>query len=123
MSTLARLCFLALSVSFWMPATAEARPPRGVSMTGTIQSVDAATRKIVFVQDDGPVHEFVWVGRTKFWHDAARFSPTSLKPGMRVRVTLHNPLFGEDYVTRIVLLDPLHEEGDITNSLPSHHGS
>lgn len=40
---------------------------------------------------------------------------------MRIQVTLHNPLFGEDYVTRVVLLDPLHEEGGSTHPLPSHN--
>lgn len=75
-------------------------------MSGTVRSLDVSTRKVVFVQDQGPVREFVWSKAAKFWHNEAGTSPTSLKPGMRIQVNLHNPLFGPDYVTGIVLLPP-----------------
>lgn len=75
-------------------------------MSGTVRSVDAFTRKIIFAQDDGPVREFVWSKIAKFWHNQPNTSPTALKPGMRVQVNLHNPIFGPDYVNKIVLLQP-----------------
>ena len=74
-------------------------------MTGIVRSVDASTRKIVFAQDDGPVREFVWSKIAKFWRNEPDTSPTALKPGMKVQVNLHNPLFGPDYVTKIVLIN------------------
>jgi Cu/Ag efflux protein CusF len=104
MNTCTRLAFLLALCLLWLPATAEAHRPRGTPMSGIIRSVDATTRKIVFAQDQGPVREFVWSTIAKFWHNQPDTSPTALKPGMRVQVNLHNPLFGPDYVTRIVLL-------------------
>ena len=80
-------------------------------MTGIVRSVDAATRKIVFAQDDGPVREFVWSKIAKFWHNQPVTSPMALKPGMRIQINLHNPLFGPDYVSRIVLLNPSSKTG------------
>lgn len=80
-------------------------------MSGTIRSVDASSRKVVFAQDDGPVREFVWSKWAKFWHNQPDTSPTALKPGMRIQINLHNPLFGPDYVTKIVLLNPTPKAG------------
>lgn len=68
--------------------------------------MNTSTRTIVFAQDEGPVCQFVWSKIAKFWHSQPDTSPTALKAGMRVQVNLHNPLFGPDYVTKIVLLQP-----------------
>ncbi len=106
MKTLSKLGFLALLVSFWLPSTAEAIRPMGTTMTGTVQSVDHTTRWIVFAQDGGPVRRFVYSEWAKFWHGTPDASPSALKPGMKVQIKLHNPLFGPDYVNQIVLLDP-----------------
>jgi len=75
-------------------------------MSGIVRSMDVSTRKIVCAQDQTPVREFIWSKNAKFWHNQPDTSPTALKPGMRIQVNLHNPLFGPDYVTRIVLLQP-----------------
>lgn len=95
---------LVLLASFWLPSTAEARRPRGTTMTGVIQSVDHSTRWITFAQDGGPVRQFVYSEWAKFWHDDVESLPAHLKPGMRVQVSLHNPLIGPDFVRQIVLL-------------------
>lgn len=76
----------------------------GTTMTGIVRSVDASSHRIVFAQDDGSIREFVWSKWAKFWRNDPDTSPQALKPGMRVQVNLHNPLFGPDYVTKIVLL-------------------
>ncbi|MBB5036354.1 hypothetical protein [Prosthecobacter dejongeii] len=101
----------ALLLSFWLPSTAEARHPRGSTMTGVVQSVDHASRWIVFAQDGGPVRHFVYSEWAKFWHDEPEALPAHLKTGMRVQVNLHNPLIGPDFVTQIVLLN---KQGGIT---------
>lgn len=95
---------LAFLVCFWLPSTAEARRPRGTTMTGIVQSVDHATRWITFAQDGGPVRRFVYSEWARFWHNEVEALPAHLKPGMRVQVNLHNPLFGPNFVTQIVLL-------------------
>ncbi|MDP1591865.1 MAG: hypothetical protein Q8M07_29165 [Prosthecobacter sp.] len=123
MNILTKLCGFALFVTLWMPATAAARQPMGITMTGVIQSVDHSTRWIVFTQDGGPVRRFVYSEWAKFRHGHIDISPAHLKAGMRVQLSYHNPLFGPDYVSQIVLLDLLHEEGDSTHPLPSHKGS
>ena len=102
---------LALLVCFWLPSTAEARRPRGTTMTGVIQSVDHSTRWITFAQDGGPVRQFVYSDWAKFWHDEVESLPAHLKPGMRVQIKLHNPLIGPDFVRQIVLLHPAYETG------------
>jgi hypothetical protein len=110
-STRFPLLTLALLVCFWLPSTAEAIRPRGTTMTGVIQSVDHVSRWIVFAQDGGPVRRFVYTAWTKLWHDESEALPSHLKAGMRVRVELHNPLFGPDYVTRIELLEQAGDAG------------
>lgn len=119
MSNIARLGFLALLASFWLPSTAEAfgssywRPSnagvyrtRGTSMTGVVQSVDHSTRWITFVQDGGPVRQFVYSSRARFWYAETEVRPAHLLPGMRIHVYLRIPFFGPDNVNQIGLLDP-----------------
>lgn len=106
MKTVARLWFIILLITPWVTSAGASVVPHGISMTGTIRSVDASTRKIVFVQDEGSIRECVWIRWAKFYHDGGAASPAALKPGMRVQVRFHNPVFGPDYVSRIVLLDP-----------------
>ncbi len=76
----------------------------GTTMTGTIQHVDHASRWITFAQHEGPVRQFVYNERTKFWHNASNASPKALKAGLTVEVRLHKPLFGPDFVNHIVLI-------------------
>lgn len=111
MITLTKLGFLVLLTSLWLPSTAAAVRPRGTTMVGVIQSVDHSARWIVFTQDGGPVRRFVYSAWANFGHGHIDISPSHLLPGMRVQIDLHNPFFGEDYVTRIVLIDPLREVG------------
>ena len=97
MSNLARLGFLALLASFWLPSSAEAsgssywRPSnagvyrtRGTSMTGMVLSVNHSTRWITFAQDGGPARQFVYSSRAIFWFGEHEVSSTQLKPGMRI---------------------------------------
>ncbi|WP_345735582.1 hypothetical protein [Prosthecobacter algae] len=99
--------FVALLVSFWLPSTAEARHPRGSTMTGVVQSVDHASRWITFARADGASRRFVYGKLARFWHGTSDSLPSSLNPGMNVQLNLHNPLFGPDYATQIVLLAAL----------------
>lgn len=80
-------------------------------MTGTIHSVDEASRKIVFAQDSGSIREFRWIRWAKFHHENGHASLAALRPGMHVRVNFHNPVFGSDYISRVILLSPLLEAG------------
>ena len=96
--------FCALLSLFALPSTASAIRPMGTTMTGVVQSVDHNTRWITFAQDGGPVRQFVYSEWAKFWHDESEALPAHLKPGMRVQVSLHNPLIGPDFVRQIVLL-------------------
>lgn len=111
MKTLLRLCFFILLISPWISSPAASVRPHGVAMTGTIQSVDEASRNIIFAQDGGPVREFRWIRWAKFYHDNGHSSPAALNPGMRVQVIFHNPIFGPDYISRVTLILPSHEDG------------
>lgn len=104
MNALARLIFITLIVTLAMPFSASARYPRGSILTGTVRSVDLVARSVVFVEDDGAIRKFVWTSYAQLWRDGIESSPSILKPGMRVRIILHNPLFGEDSVSQLVLL-------------------
>ncbi len=119
MNPLAKLGFLALLALLWQPTTAEAfgssfrRPShvgvyrtRGTPMTGVVQSVNHTTRWITFVQDGGPVRQFIYSSGARFWFGETEVSPVHLKPGMRIHVNLRIPFFGPDNVNQIGLLDP-----------------
>lgn len=111
MNTSIRVGLLAFIALCRMPVAAGPVPPRGTSMSGEIQQVDHTTRWIVFAQDGGPVRCFVYSQWAKFWHDAPEVFPAHLKTGMKVRVDLHYPFFGPDFVTRIELLQPTNGVG------------
>lgn len=107
----ARLGFLALLVTLAMPFSADARYPRGSILTGTVRSVNIGARSAIFVEDDGTIRRFVWTSHAKLWRGGIDSSPSTLQPGMKVRVIFHDPLFGADSVSQIVLLDPSTEAG------------
>lgn len=87
-----------------LPDGAPARRPRGTTMTGIIQSVDHSTRWITFARDDGTTRRFVYGELANFWHGTPDPSPAALRPGMSVRLNLHDPIIGPDYATRIFLI-------------------
>lgn len=97
------LLLLAFVIAMYAPG-AHARRPMGTTMTGVVQKVDHASRQIVFAQDGGPVRSFVYTTWAKFWHEAPDAAPSALKQGMKVRVKLHQPLIGPDFVTQITLV-------------------
>lgn len=101
-----RSVFLLVLAFLCLPFAAEARRPRGTEMAGVITSVNHTSRSVAFTQDDGTRREFVYAERAQFWHGGADASPAALKPGMHVRISLHHPLIGADFVTQIVLLEP-----------------
>jgi hypothetical protein len=100
----AKLFFLAVFLA--KPSIAGARSPHGTTLTGVVQAVDHNTRWITFAQEDGPVRQFVYTRGARFWHGEGELMPAHLKLGMRVRLQLHRPFFGPDFVTHIVLLAP-----------------
>lgn len=97
------LLMLALVIAL-LPHAAHARRPMGIAMTGVVQKVDHASREVVFAQEGGAVRCFVYTTWAKFWHEAPDASPSALKPGVKVRVNLHRPLIGPDFVTQITLV-------------------
>lgn len=86
-------------------SSAEARRTRGTAMTGLVKSIDHESWRIVFSQDGGPVRQFVYTRWATYWQDRSETPISLLSAGTRIRTTLHNPLFGPDFVTRIVLLN------------------
>ena len=94
---------LALVIAL-LPHAAHARRPMGIAMTGVVQKVDHTSRQIVLAQDGGAVRRFVYTTWAKFWNETPDASPTALKPGMKVRVNLHRPLIGPDFVIQITLV-------------------
>ncbi|GEP44437.1 hypothetical protein BGE01nite_37280 [Brevifollis gellanilyticus] len=89
---------------FCCASVAQARPPRGVVITGVVKSVDHQTRTISFAPEGGPVRRLTYATRARFWHGESESLPDHLKAGMRVQVRVHNPLVGADYVTQVVLI-------------------
>ena len=98
---------LALVIAL-LPHAAHARRPMGIAMTGVVQKVDHTSRQIVLAQDGGAVRRFVYTTWAKFWNETPDASPTALKPGMKVRVNLHRPLIGPDFVTQFTFILPIH---------------
>ena len=100
-----RLAFLILLAAWHLPITASAIPPRGMTMTGIVTSVDHSTRSVTFEQSGGKqIRHFVYAHQARFWHGAPDTSPGALRAGMHVQIDLHNPVFGPDFVRRIVLI-------------------
>ncbi len=103
-----RSVFLLL-ILFWcsaLPAIqASGVRPHGVAMTGVVRSVDDGARRLVFAQEGGSVREVIWLRSTQFRRGAGSARPAELRPGMRVRVLFHDPLFGRSYVSRVDRLE------------------
>lgn len=99
------LLVTALLFILFMPVAAPARQPGGLQVTGRILSIDHTSRVITLEEDGGKEpRKLVYAARTTFWSGASAISAETLKPGMRVQVTVHNPVFGPDFVTRIIQL-------------------
>lgn len=96
--------FFIVMLTLLMPLIAPAAPMPGSYKTGVVQSVDHASRHIVFQEDGGKVHSVVYTPDAHFWHDAADSSLVALKAGMHVKVRLHHPFFGPEFVRDISLL-------------------
>lgn len=101
-----RLAFLILFAASHFPISASAIQPSGTTMTGTVTSVDHSTRSITFEQSDGKqIRRFVYAHQARFWHGAPDASPQALRPGMHVKIDLHDPIFGPDFVRHIILIE------------------
>lgn len=101
-----QIILIVMLAALCLPVSVQARRPMGTRMTGVVTQVDHSTRSIVFHRDDGEVLRFVYATRAKFWHGGVDASPTALKAGVRVQISLHQPLIGPDFVTQIEELDP-----------------
>lgn len=88
-----------------LPTQGHARRPRGTDLTGVVQSVNHSTREIVLVLADGKSRTFVYTPTAKFWHDGTNSPATGIQAGMRVRVSVHNPLVGPDFVRQVELAE------------------
>ena len=86
--------------------SSHARAPRGRQRTGNIQQVDAPTRHVVLLAaDDGKRITFTWINRTMFVANNRVADAAILTRGVQVQITLHRPIFGEPFVTRVILLN------------------
>lgn len=94
------LCFCAIPT-----AQAASVRPHGIPMSGVIRTVDAAARRLVFVQEGGTVHEVRWLRSTKFRNGEGRMSSADLRSGMQVKVLFHDPIFGSSYLSSIACLE------------------
>jgi len=106
MRTIPRVFLLFALLACLLPfSSADARRARGTAMTGSVQSIDHVSRRIVFLQDGGLVRHLVYTEWAIYWQDRSETPITRLRAGVRIRTTLHHPLIGPDFVTRIVLID------------------
>lgn len=99
-----RFILAVLIAAFCLPQAALARRPMGTTMTGVVTSVDHSVRSLTLAQDRGPVRGFVYTQTAKLWTGTENQLPSVLKPGMRIQVNLHQPLFGPDFVRQIKLI-------------------
>lgn len=84
---------------------AAARTPRGRTITGTIQKVDAQAQEVEMLRyDTGTLISFVWIARTTFAAKGRMTDAAILKKGAHVEVSYHEPVFGKPFVTRVALL-------------------
>ena len=101
-----RLLFaLAFAVVVSIPTPAAAMPRTGRRITGIVQKTNWQGRESEILRTDarGPLI-FVWIAPTAFVANRQWVNAAILKPGARVEVTYHHPLFGRPYVTRVTLL-------------------
>lgn len=101
-----RLLFaLALAILASIPTSATAMPRTGHRITGIVQKTNWQGRESEILRTDarGPLI-FVWMDRTTFVANRQGVNAAILKPGAKVEVTYHHPLFGRPYVTRVTLL-------------------
>lgn len=100
-----RLVILLALFNGTLPA-ARALTPQGRHLTGTILQVDAKScRALLSTSDKAQSIPFIWNKGTDFVA-GAKFVPASrIRVGVRVEITLHQPIFGEPFVTKVILLD------------------
>ncbi len=99
------LIALLLTLLVGVVQRASALTPRGRLITGIIQKVDVPTHEITMLSEDkGTVTTFTWSNRTTFVANGQMAAAFILKPGARVTVSHHVPLFGKPFVTRVTLI-------------------
>ncbi|WP_395730766.1 hypothetical protein [Prosthecobacter sp.] len=104
MSTIHKfLLFILLNTLLVPVSTAAGRHP-GANLIGMVRQVDATTRTLVIIDKEGNQHVLRWLRWVRLGYSGGKFGMESLKPGMRVSVSAHNPLFGPDYVTKVTWL-------------------
>ncbi|SKB01822.1 hypothetical protein SAMN02745166_03471 [Prosthecobacter debontii] len=99
-----KILIAAVSTLFLGPSVANAKRPSGTPMNGVVQSVDHSTRQIVFLQDDGSQHRFSYPRWATMTYRNTEVSPAAIKAGMRLRLNLRHPLFGDEFATRILCI-------------------
>ena len=97
------LLFIALLIGA-APAS-HARSPQGRHLTGTIQQADATTRHAVLLTNDKSSVSFIWNKNTDFVAGTEFVPASRLSRGVPVEIILHQPFFGEPFVTKVVFLN------------------
>lgn len=101
------LLLTALLAMLCLPVAAPARQPGGLQVTGRILGIDHTTRTITLKEDgEREPRHLVYPTRARFWDGASETSVNAFKAGMQVRITVHHPVFGPDFVTRVILIRP-----------------
>ena len=96
-----------LLVAFAVEAHADF--PVGRELTVSIVSVERATSHFTFKSErTGETFTALYTRSTRYMRGTfERFGPETLQPGVRARVLYSTPAFGEPFVARVFLLDPI----------------
>ena len=82
---------------------AAAHTTRSRPASGVVESLDAATRTMVFAPATGTApHQLVITRQTKFIHDWQFASAGEVKPGTKAVIYYRTPFFGKPFVTKVV---------------------
>lgn len=83
------------------PAHAHTTPSRPAS--GVVESLDAATRTMVFASATGHApHQLAVTRQTKFIHNLKFAAADEVKPGTKAAIYYRVPFFGKPFVTKVV---------------------
>jgi hypothetical protein len=91
----------ALLITLTLPAAAHTTRSRPAS--GVVESLDSATRTMVFTPATGKApSQFVITRQTKFIHDWQFTAAGEVKPGTKAVIYYRTPFFGKPFVTKVV---------------------
>lgn len=82
---------------------AAAHTTRSRPASGVVESLDSATRTMVFTPATGKApSQLVITRQTKFIHDWQFASASEVKPGTKAVIYYRTPFFGKPFITKVV---------------------